>query len=442
MKLHEDICHENNITQKRLRDKLSSVLDELNLYKKKVTDQEIHLDNMNSLIQMAGIDFNYDEEDDDEVDGDFGEESYLDSNSSSSDRHEDEWEDGEDDLPHVRDVAQRALGNSSSSSPRQGGTLIPFTPPLNSIRKFFQHVTDGEGEEEEDSHDGDEDIPPHKTPSSRQQQQPRLPPSSSLTKPSTPFSTNTLGPSNSSPTRQIPFTALVSLSPLQSRLDQIIALNETKYFLFKNSLQKVTLLISSLFTDSHTSLQQTQHTLDLLSSKYLQLFSENSKKATQLSSDEELKEYYQRLIKEYYEKEFHFQETIGDYRQKLELSSHEVTQLVVLESNSQLRYQEMEQMNGHLNLKYQRLVHEYEEVCGELEELMRVKGELEEELERRGEENLELMNERDLLEQRVVVMRSERDELVRQFIPGGSYERDEYGVEVLSVNRVSASRRY
>jgi hypothetical protein len=401
------------------------VLDELNLYKKKVTDQEIHLDNLNSLIQMAGIDFNYDDEDERD-DGE--EESYLDSNSYGGDG--DEWDENEDDLSAIR------RGKASSSfSPRQGETYIPFTPPpLNSIRKVFQHVTESEGEFDEA--ENDDDISDHHKASSSISSSRSRSPSHSTSLASLP-----LPPSrgqqqqHQSPTRPTSFTPLVSLSPLQNRIDQTIALNETKYFLFKNSLQKMTLFLSFYKTDSHTALQQTQLLLRFLSQKYSEIVSSNHQKATQLSSDEEVKEYYQKLIKEYYEKEYSFQETLGDYRQRLELSSHEVTDLIILETNSQLKYQEMEQVNGHLTLKYQKLWIEYEDKMREVEEMIRVKEELEEELERRNEENLDVMNERDLLEQRLVVMRSERDELVRQFIPGGYYEMDEYGVEVLSVRR-------
>jgi hypothetical protein len=444
MKLHEDVTHENIITQKRLREKLSYVLDELNLYKKRVVEQEIHLDNMNSLIQAAGIDVNFDDEEEEEEGEDEGEESYYDS-------YDDE------EIPPAPAAAHKTAGSGSGSSRRhsQAGTYIPFTPPMNSIRKVFQHVTDDHSipssfpspSASEDHQEEEEYLHRHRHHQGRDRDEEEecdsftsSPPSSSshLKHHHHPSSTQVTSSSSKlllskSPPKPSSSSSvhLSSLAPLRHTLQSILSINQTKSILFKNSFQSTTLLLHSLLLDTSSSLTLLSLHSHNLTSKYFLLTQKYSTLTSKYQSSNEVKRFLQHEITEFYEKEFQFQTEKFEFQNLFRQTENEKNEILIKKMNLKICYEELEEENSSNKLRYQKLFEEVLEMREELRRVVEEKEMLLKEMERKENENVEMMNEKDLLEQCVEVMRCERDELVKQFIPGGYYERDEYGIEIL-----------
>jgi hypothetical protein len=144
-----------------------------------------------------------------------------------------------------------------------------------------------------------------------------------------------------------------------------------------------------------------------------------------------VKQFLENEIIELYAKELSLQNEKYEFENQLRENWNEKNEILTKEKNLEVCYQELGEENLTNKLRLQKLLEESREVREELERLREEMRRLEEEMERQVNENVEMMNEKDLLEQSMEVMRCERDELVRQFIPGGYYQRDEYGVEIL-----------
>lgn len=461
MKIHEDACQEHNITQKRLRDKLSHVLDEINIYKKKIVEQELHIESMNNLIQGAGIDENNDDidENNDYNDWEDEDDNYNDNDDNySNDNDNDNYSENKDysddndyDNDNNYDNTNRSMNNSDDQDDYQSKSttknkiniestisyhenLIPFTPPFKSaIRKVFSHVNDDGNDNDDNDNNDDNDS----------RFSPNYNRSSSLQKTTSIKTTKKIQDSTnktiSSPTTQ-PTTLQITPINLNQHpeYEKILKNNENKYKGLKIQLKLFNKIIQFYYNKNILNTKILIKNNRNLIVKYFDVIKNNNKNVLNINSNEELKEYYQNLVKKLYLNELNLMEQINTLNNKIKAHLVDNNNYVINENNLKLKLNEINEMNLNLNLKYNKLMNNYNLIKSELNELKDENKSIMNENEDNLLNKILIENEYEKLLQINKIIKHERNELMKQFIPNCIYEEDEYGLEIL-VNKSSSN---
>jgi len=366
MKSLEDITQEHIQIQKNLRDRIKDLTEDKKALNRKITEQEIWVDSVNTFLQ----------------------------------EHEEERDGQERTYTDVYDTEDDGYASAISSPKR-----VPFTTDITE-----------ESDDENDSLNIE-----------YENGRPRSDSNSSNT------------PKRSVNGRVVPSVipspkqGQVSISSPRKNSIVLSTLNESsaRFKLVKLGLRTCTRAMQYVFEEEMIQQQERLSALHKMGGRLDSKISEVHRTAAELEAARELTEHIRQNLRESHERERVLEEQISDLEAKLREMQREKSEMLSSEDCTKTKFIQLEFERSSLRAQLVKAKADLEELMLENRHLESVVADLNERLDAKTEENIMLISDLDLAEQRNSVVVAERDELVLQFIKGGRHVVDENGVETL-----------